>query len=562
MGFGRELPASDASSDLHRRSNFSFGLFKMFRTVLFRRGFCNFSMLGAAILGCALLVGNAAAESAPPGWKLVWSDEFEGTSLDTSKWDAVEWKTPHNNELQAYRPSRVTVQDGKLVLTADDADFGGKAYTSGKVESKWTKQYGRFEIRAKLPGTRGTWPAIWLLPDTEKYPWPTQGEIDILENRGNQPNLTSSAYHYGPSPRERQFSFAEQRTSTLGELQNYHDEFHTYVVEWDKSMLKFFVDDVHYFTLHDADLGGFLGKQTAPAEIVLNVAVGGDFVEDAPPDDSSIWPQAMMVDYVRVYERTDAPPPKVLVNDSFEANDGSLAGWSTFGNRPEDRPNVQVHNEAASSGKVALKLFGQFSGKENYSGVQQAITVSPGDSITASIKSFIHSADSIAGTDNRVDMKFDYYRKAGGQYGSGDYINSKTLTIADGNADEDKWLSHELNDTVPNGAVEARLVLVFAQKSDKGGAVHLDDVVFKNLSLNVKASAAQGVGSKRLKSHRLELPKEEDGFSSMQHENDSAGAVIEPSTLAALISDVYSLVTLCDLNSILACDLCLKGWQR
>jgi len=87
-----------------------------------------------------------AVVAAPAGWNLAWNDEFTGTTLDTTKWDPIFWDTPFNNEQQAYRPSRATVSGGNLVLTADDHDVGGKSYKSGKVESKWTKQYGRWEV--------------------------------------------------------------------------------------------------------------------------------------------------------------------------------------------------------------------------------------------------------------------------------------------------------------------------------------------------------------------------------------------------------------------------------
>ena len=438
-------------------------------------------LIAAWLIGSFCLLSGALTHAAPPGWKLVWSDEFEGSSLDTKKWDAIEWTTPFNNELQAYHPSRVTVEDGNLVLTADDEDFGGKSYTSGKVESKWTRQYGRFEVRAQLPGTQGTWPAIWLLPDPGQYAWPTQGEIDIMENRGNQPHVTSSAYHYGPKPSQRVFEFDQQRTSNLGQLDNYHDEFHLYAVEWDKHKLKFFVDDVHYFTVHDADVGGSLGTQTAPAEILLNVAVGGSFVEGAPPSDSSVWPQKMLVDYVRVYERAKSPPPQLFKNGGFEAEDGSLAGWSTFGNKAPETPNVLVHDEAVSAGKAALKLLGQFNGKENHSGVEQAITVSPGDSVSASLRALVPTADSIADSANRVEMKVDYYKKAGAQFGSADFLRSKTIMIVDGNMANDQWLNQTLSDNAPAESVEARLAIVFVQPNDERGSVCVDEVTFERL---------------------------------------------------------------------------------
>lgn len=447
-------------------------------------------VIGSVLVSVGMLfLYVLAASAAPPGWNMVWSDEFEGTSLDTSKWEAIDWTTPHNNEQQAYHPSQVSVVDGNLVLTAIVKEYGGKSYTSGKVESKWVKRHGRWEVRAKLPGTKGTWPAIWLLPDTKQFPWPTQGEIDIMENRGNQPHLTSSAFHFGPSPKGRKFVYEEQRTSVQGRLQNFHKEFHTYAVEWDDKNIRFFVDDVNYYTIHDAELDGFLSSQTAPAEVQLNVAVGGDFVKEAQPDLNGAWPQQMLIDYVRVYERDKSPPPAVFNNGGFESGGGSLKNWSTFGNKQTAVPNVQVHNEAVSEGAGALKLFGQFNDKLNHSGVQQAITVSPGDSISATVKAYVRSTDSIAGTGNQVEMKFDYYSEAGGQYGSSSYISSKTKTIADGSTANDQWQSHKLTDSVPAGAVEARLSFVFTQSENEKGAVFIDEVTFRNLDLQFNADA-------------------------------------------------------------------------
>lgn len=456
----------------------------------------------SAVARCAALLaiycawtnlGSVAAIAAPAGWNATWSDEFEGSSVDTSKWDPILWTTPHNNERQAYHPSRVTVSDGNLVLTADDANFGGKSYTSGKVESKFTQQHGRWEIRAKLPGTQGTWPAIWLLPATETYSWPSQGEIDILENRGNQPNLTSSAFHWGPDFFGRQFTYNEFEATNGGEAENFHDAFHTYAVEWDASKLRFFVDDVHYHTITNAETantfypGGFLAQQTAGMELNLNVAVGGDFLGGEQPNGSSDWPQQMLVDYVRVYERDSSPPPVVFQNGSFEAGEGSLASWSAFGNAVQ---NVQTHHEApALDGSETLKLYGQFNGGQNFSGIEQGISVSPGDSIAATANALIRSEDDIVGS-NAVFMKFDYYSDFGGKFGSSSYLGeSSFVVLADAATANDAWVAHDLMDTVPAGAVEARLVFVFSQPELDSGAIHIDDISFENLDLEPDADA-------------------------------------------------------------------------
>ena len=434
--------------------------------------------------------------AAPPGWKMTWNDEFEGTTLDTSKWDPIYWLQPFNNEQQSYTPSRVSVSGGNLVLTADDTSLtqSNQPYTSGKVESKYVQKYGRWEIRAKLPGTKGTWPAIWLLPDTNQYPWPSQGEIDIMENRGHQSHLTSSAFHWGPNYEGREFLAEEQQTTSGGNPDNYHGEFHTYAVEWDATKIRFFVDDVHYHTVSNEDTkndlfpNGFLSTQTAPMEVNLNVAVGGSFLAaEQQPDASSTWPQEMLVDFVRVYQRAESPPPVVFKNGSFEEQGGSLTGWTTFGNLI---PNVQTAHEATpADGNETLKLFGQFNNELNYSGIEQGISVSPGDDISATLSALVRAADDLVGA-NRVEMKLDYYSEFGAKYGSTGYLGSSPSTvIASATTANDSWTVHQIVGTAPAQAVEARLAVVFIQPENDGGAIHIDNVSFENLDLDFNADA-------------------------------------------------------------------------
>ena len=121
--------------------------------------------------------------------------------------------------------------------------------------------------------------------------------------------------------------------------------------------------------------------------------------------------------------------------------------------------------------------------------MEQGISVSPGDSLTASINAMILGADSISGTNNRVDLKFDYYSEFGGKFGSSTYLGSKAITIADGSSENDAWLDAELTDVAPAGAVEARLAIVFVQSDNQSGAVHVDDVQFVNLDLELDADA-------------------------------------------------------------------------
>lgn len=431
-----------------------------------------------ASVAVAIFLTPSAAWAAPENWTQVWSDEFDGTAVNTANWRNMEWNTPHNNERQAYTPSQASVAGGFLTITATNQPHAGKQYRSSRLESNYAKQYGRWEIRAKLPSTKGTWPAIWLLPNVNQYPWPSQGEIDILENRGTEPNLTSSAFHYGPFWPNNQYQYSENTVARFAQPVNYHDSFHTYAVEWDANKIRYFVDDVNWYTLYDSDVGGTI-SQNAPMETVLNVAVGGDFLGDQQPDGSSVWPQSMIVDYVRVFERNNVPYK--LTNGNFEANDGSLAGWSTFGNRPYTN-NVSVHNEAAN-GDASLKLFGQFQGGPSNSGVYQGISVLPGDEVKADVSRFIRSQDSITGTPNNVLMRIEFYSDFGGKPDSPTMLQRTNLNIANGSSPNDIWQDFQLSAIAPANAVEARLAFVFAQSSNATGAVHLDDVKFMNLSL-------------------------------------------------------------------------------
>jgi beta-glucanase (GH16 family) len=438
------------------------------------------TIFAAALIASTILFDCQVSSAATDAWTQVWADEFNGSAVNTTNWRNLQWTEPYNNERQAYVPSQASVLGGMLTITATNQPFGGKQYRSARLESNYSNQYGRWEIRAKLPSTKGTWPAIWLLPNGAQYPWPSQGEIDILENRGQQPNLTSAAFHYGPNSNSHQYKYDENTTARFGQPVNYHDSFHTYTVEWDAQKIRYFIDDVNWYTLYDSEVNGTI-SQNAPMETVLNVAVGGDFLggSDQQPDGSSIWPQTMQVDYVRVFERDNSVPIK-FTNGDFEANDGSLAGWSTFGTEPYTN-NVSVHNQAAF-GEASLKLFGQFTGGTNYSGVSQGMSVAAGDEIRADVSRFIRSQDTITGTNNSVLLQIEFYNQFGAKADTSAMLDREILTIANGSSANNAWQDFSLTATAPANAVEARIALVFKQMNNGSGAVHLDNVKFLNLS--------------------------------------------------------------------------------
>lgn len=243
-------------------------------------------------------------------WELVWDDEFDYTGLpDSTKWsydtdgNASGWG---NNEAQFYtsgRKENAWVADGMLTITALKEAMGGKQYTSARLRTKgkgdWL--YGRFEIRAKLPTGKGTWPAIWMLPTDWAYGgWPSSGEIDIMENVGYDPDTIVGSAH------------TELYNHVMGTQKNarvaYPDcytAFHVYALEWEANEYRLYVDDNHYFTFKNEKSGYKAWPFDKPFHLLLNLAIGGNWGGARGVDDS-LLPHKFLVDYVRVYQKKDA----------------------------------------------------------------------------------------------------------------------------------------------------------------------------------------------------------------------------------------------------------------
>jgi beta-glucanase (GH16 family) len=259
-----------------------------------------FSFRFVLIVGLLAVAMPAAAAPIPdlPGWQLSWQDEFDGMQVNEQKWQLIDLENSHNNEKQYYLPEQASVVNGSLRITATDEDYESKDYRSARLESHQAFPMGRFEARIDLPTTQGMWPAFWLLPKSAQ--WPTRGEIDIMENRGSQPTVVSSAYHWqtnpGPCCNQHQFVFRNYSALEDGERVNFHNDYHVYAVEWEPTQLRFYVDGVLHYTVNEtADRPIF----ETPMNIILNLAVGGDFGGD--PNGTTVFPQHMDVDYVRVW---------------------------------------------------------------------------------------------------------------------------------------------------------------------------------------------------------------------------------------------------------------------
>jgi beta-glucanase (GH16 family) len=244
-------------------------------------------------------------------WVLTWNDEFDGRSGDSP--DPTKWVVEGggngwgNNELQYYTPRRENVrqENGTLVIEAVKEQFTGsdgvkRDYTSArlKTQGRFSQAYGRFEARIRIPMGRGVWPAFWLLGDDfSTAGWPTCGEIDIMENIGTEPSTIHGTLH-GPGYFAGK-SVSEGFTLSKG---RFSDDFHVFAVEWEPQLIRFYVDDKLYSTRTPADLpAGTRWAFDHQFFLLLNLAVGGNL--PGSPDSSTVFPQRMLVDYVRVYSR-------------------------------------------------------------------------------------------------------------------------------------------------------------------------------------------------------------------------------------------------------------------
>jgi beta-glucanase (GH16 family) len=253
---------------------------------------------GGALGACLVACGGGSG--APPPWQLVWSDEFDGTALDTTKW-SIDIGNGFGTGQQDYdtdRPENVSVANGLLALSARQESYAGQSYTSGRIETSghFTQAYGRFEASIQIPQGQGMWPAFWLLGDDyAQAGWPQCGEIDVMENRGADPTSVVGSLH-GPGGDNVTAGY------TLPSGASFSDGFHQFAVEWEPGVVRWYVDDTLYET-RSSDT--FPRSQPwvfdHPFFVILDLAVGGQFGGNAGA--STPFPQSMQVDYVRVYSR-------------------------------------------------------------------------------------------------------------------------------------------------------------------------------------------------------------------------------------------------------------------
>jgi beta-glucanase (GH16 family) len=259
-------------------------------------------------------------------WTLIWSDEFDGpasSAPDSSKWNydigGGGWG---NHELESYtsRLDNAFIDGlGNLAIRAVKERYTGtdgitRDYTSARLltAGKFSQRFGKFEARIKVPAGQGIWPAFWMLgDDISTVNWPTCGEVDVMENIGREPSIIHGTFH-GPG-----YSGGNSvgASYSLEYPQRFSDDFHVFSLEWSPNVLRFLVDGNVYATRTPADIPDSANWVFAhPFFLLTNVAVGGDW--PGAPDDTTVFPQTMLVDYVRVYADQDLADASLLITSA------------------------------------------------------------------------------------------------------------------------------------------------------------------------------------------------------------------------------------------------------
>lgn len=267
----------------------------------------NAKLIGTVAVGTILnddtfLPGNGDGYITPesyPGYSLVWQDEFNGSAIDPANWKhefgASGWG---NNEWQNYtdRPENSYISDGNLVIEARKENFDGADYTSARMITAGLQEFkfGRIDIRAKLPEGQGIWPALWMLGSNFwTTGWPACGEIDIMEIIGSEPSTLHGTIHW-----DNNGGYATYSGSTSLSQGKFSDKFHVFSLIWDDQQIRWLLDDVEYSSADITPPG--LSEFRQPYFFIFNVAVGGNW--PGYPDATTVFPQRMFVDYIRVFQ--------------------------------------------------------------------------------------------------------------------------------------------------------------------------------------------------------------------------------------------------------------------
>jgi len=376
------------------------------------------------LLVLALVVTLLPVNDANAAYNLVWSDEFNGTSIDQNNW-TFEIGTGSggwgNNELEYYtsRPENARIESGNLVIEARKESYGGMNYTSArlKTQGKRSFKYGRIEARIKLPQGQGLWPAFWTLgTDINTVSWPRSGEIDIMEHV-NTENRTHGFIHWDSNGGHASYGGPSHSIDVT--------QYHVYSIEWTSSAIKWFIDGVQFWEANIANSINSTEEFHKNHFLLLNMAVGGNW--PGAPNASTPFPAKMFVDYVRVYQDNAPPPPpgEIVSGGTYKlinVNSNKALDVSGAGTTPGT--NVQIWTDNGS-GAQKWTIYRNADGSYKLINVNSALALDVASAGTA------NGTNVQVWTDNGTGaQKWNIIQNADGSYKLINVNSGKALDVA------------------------------------------------------------------------------------------------------------------------------------
>ena len=312
------------------------------------------------IRNIAVLFSFFLAEALGQNYKLVWSDEFNGTTLDQTKWSFETGNNGGwgNSESEYYTDGtqNCSVQNGLLYITAQKQSYGGYDYTSVRIktQNKFSFEFGKVEARMKLPYGKGIWPAFWLLGDNiSSVGWPSCGENDIMEMIGGSGGTGATGSALSDSTVYGTLHWYQNGNASAGGKYSlgsgkFSDDFHLFGVIWTSNNIQFYVDSTIYFQVNTSPSA--MSAFRSRFFIILNIAVGG--VWPGYPDSTTVFPQTMQIDYVRIYQDTSDSATGLVIPP------GPPKGYSLSQNFPNPfNPSTHISYQLFADSFVTLKIY-------------------------------------------------------------------------------------------------------------------------------------------------------------------------------------------------------------